>query len=231
MADENDDILALFEGLRVADVRDGMDWIGLPNKGSVSRKIRPLIPGKRMCGRAFTVKSRPSEKAAPALTPDEYTEWAYDYWYKEVAVSPWKSELRPGDVVVIEGHDLGVGEVGSNNSLGWHVMGAVGVVTSGGVRDSDECVRQGVPIFARYRSQSMTQGRIEFDQAKIPVAVGGVLVRPGDIVVGDGDGVIVVPIERAEEVAKYARQELEHDKATRRKFYEQLGWPLDETVS
>jgi regulator of RNase E activity RraA len=227
-----DDVLQMFEGLRVADVRDGMDWVGLPNKGSVTREIRPLIPGKRMVGRAFTVRSRPSEKVPPpGYTPEEYTRWAYDYWYGEVNTSrTWKDDLRPGDVVVIEGADLGVGEVGSNNSLGWHVKGAVGVVTSGGVRDSDECIRQGIPIFARYRSQSMTQGRIEFAEAKQPVALGDVLVRHGDIVVGDGDGVIVVPIERAAEVAKYARQELENDKVTRRKYYEALGWPLDETV-
>jgi 4-hydroxy-4-methyl-2-oxoglutarate aldolase len=231
VASDDDDILKLFEGLRVADVRDGMDWVGLPHKGTVTREIRPLFQGAKMCGRAFTVKSRPTEKTPPAgHTPEEYTEWAYKYWYGEVATAHWVDELRPGDVVVIEGPDLNVGEVGSNNSLAWRVKGAVGVVTSGGVRDSDECIRQGLPIFARYRSQTMTQGRIEFDAAKVPVAIGDVLVRQGDIVVGDGDGVIVVPIERAREVAKYARQELENDKATRRKYYEALGWPLDETV-
>lgn len=229
----DDQILASFEGLRVADVRDGMDWIGLPHRGTVSRDIRPLFQGAKVCGRAFTVRSRPTDKVVPAgLSPDEYTKWAYDYWYTDVYTSKkWSSDLRPGNVVVIEGHDLNVGEVGSNNSLGWHVLGAVGVVTGGGVRDSDECVRQKVPIFARYRSQAMTQGRIEFSGAQIPVAVGDVLIQPGDIVVGDGDGVIVVPQERAEEVAKYARQELENDKATRRRYYEELGWPLDETVA
>jgi regulator of RNase E activity RraA len=53
-----DDVLQMFEGLRVADVRDGMDWVGLPNKGSVTREIRPLVEGKRMLCRAFTVRSR-----------------------------------------------------------------------------------------------------------------------------------------------------------------------------
>jgi regulator of RNase E activity RraA len=227
----NDDILKLFEGLRVADVRDGMDWIGLHHRGTVTREIRPIVPGVRMCGRAFTVRSRPTDKTIPHLTPEEYTDWAYNYWYKEVYSSAaWRDRLRPGDVVVIESHDLGVGEVGSNNSLGWHVLGAVGVVTSGGVRDSDEIVRQGIPVFARYRSQAMTQGRLEYADAENPVALGDVLVRPGDIVVGDGDGVIVVPIEHAEQVATYARQELEKDKRTRRRYYEQLGWELDETV-
>ena len=226
-----DDVLELFRGLRVADVRDGMDWIGLPHRGSVTREVRPLTDDMRLLGRAFTVRSRPTDKPAPAMTPDEYTEWAYDYWYTEVNTSKgWKQDLRPGDVVVIEGADLNVGEVGSNNSLGWHVQGAVGVVTSGGVRDSRECIQQGVPIFARYRSQAMTQGRIEFADVNQPVALGDVAVRQGDIVVGDADGVIVVPLERAVEVAKYGRQELENDKRIRRQYYETLGWPLDETV-
>jgi len=226
-----DDVLELFRGLRVADVRDGMDWIGLPHRGSVTREIRPLTDQMSLVGRAFTVRSRPSDKAAPVMTPEEYTDWAYDYWYTEVNTSKgWKQELRPGDVVVIEGADLNVGEVGSNNSLGWHVQGAAGVVTSGGVRDSRECIQQGVPIFARYRSQAMTQGRIEFADVKQPVALGDVLVRQGDIVVGDADGVIVVPVERAVEVAKYGRQELENDKRIRRQYYETLGWPLDDTV-
>ncbi|WP_298992711.1 RraA family protein [uncultured Pseudokineococcus sp.] len=227
-----DEVLALFEGLRVADVRDGLDWVGLPHRGSVTREISSVAPGMSLCGRAFTVRSRPSDKVVPhGISPEEYTDWAREYWYGEVNTSKaWRDQLRPGDVVVIEGADLGVGEVGSNNSLGWHTLGAVGVVTSGGVRDVDECVRQGVPIFARYRSQSMTQGRIEFADAGEPVALGDVLVRRGDVVVADGDGVIVVPVERAEEVARYGRQELENDKAIRRGYYETLGWPLDETV-
>jgi regulator of RNase E activity RraA len=71
---------------------------------------------------------------------------------------------------------------------------------------------------------------MEYDAHNVPITLGGVRVNPGDIVVGDGDGVIVVPQEHAEEVAKYARQELENDKAGRRKMYEQLGWAPDHTV-
>jgi len=126
---------------------------------------------------------------------------------------------------------VAVGEIGSNNSLSWFAAGAAGIVTSGGVRDRDECVVQQVPIFCRTRAQSMVQGRIEFDAAQVPINIGGALVRPGDIVVADGDGVIVVPIEHAETVAKYARQELDNDKVGRRRIYEKLGWELDDTVA
>lgn len=226
----SNEIVKLYEGLRVADVRDGLDWIGMPTKGSVSRSIMPIKEGMRICGPAFTVRSRVSQKQVPHLTPDEYTEWARKYWYKEVLHSPWDAELQPGDIVVLESPDCGVGEIGSYNSLDWHIKGAAGIVTSGGARDRDECREQGVPIFAQFRNQSMTQGRVEYEAAKIPVSIGGVQIKQGDIVLGDGDGVIAVPLEHAEQVATYARQENENDKAGRRRMYEQLGWALDDSV-
>lgn len=224
-------LAALFEGLRVSDVRDGMDWAGLHSKGSVSPDIAPLFQGAKVCGPAHTIRHRLSEKAVLPMSLDEYTTWAYSYWYKELYSYPLEKHLKRGEVVVVESPPgVAVGEIGSNNSLSWYAAGAAGIVTSGGVRDRDECILQRVPIFCRTRAQCMVQGRIEFDAAQVPVNIGGVLVRPGDIVVGDGDGVVVVPVEHAEVVAKYARQELEKDKAGRRKLYERLGWELDETV-
>lgn len=224
------EIKQLYTGLRVADVRDGMDWIGLFSKGSVSRHIRPIIPGSSMFGPALTVRGRASQVQPQTMTPDEYTEWARNYWYKKMHIEPYADQITPGDVLVFESPDLGVGQLGSNNTLNFLAHGAHGVVTSGGCRDTDEVRRQGLPVFAQYISQTMTQGRLEYDSHNIPVTVGDVLVYPGDIVVADGDGVIVVPQQHAAEVAKYARQELEHDKEARRKMYVQLGWELDETV-
>jgi regulator of RNase E activity RraA len=224
------ELVALFQGLRVSDVRDGLDWIGMPNKGSVHRDIQSIAEGMKFCGAAFTVRSRVSQKQVPQITGDDYTKWAREYWYGEVMHSPWDAELEPGDVVVLESPDCGVGEIGSYNSLDWHIKGAAAVVTSGGCRDRDECRAQGVPIFAQYRNQAMTQGRVEYEAAKIPVSVGGVQIKHGDIVLGDGDGVIAVPFEVAEQVAKYARQENENDKAGRRRMYQTLGWELDDSV-
>lgn len=224
------EIKKLYDGLRVSDVRDGMDWIGLFSKGSVHRDVRPLFEGARVAGPALTVRLVASHMQAPPLTPDEYTEWARNFWYKERHIEPYVDEIRQGDVVVIEAPDLGVGQLGSYNTLNFYVHGAQGVITSGGVRDVDECRIQKVPIFARFISQSMTQGRIEYVEHNTPITVGGVRVNPNDLVVGDGDGVIVVPEEHIEEVAKYARQEAVNDKRGRRRMYEQLGWEPDDTV-
>jgi 4-hydroxy-4-methyl-2-oxoglutarate aldolase len=76
----------------------------------------------------------------------------------------------------------------------------------------------------------MVQGRLQYDARNIPVDVGEVWVTSGDIVVADGDGVIVVPRALAVDVATYAHQELRSDKAARRRMYEEQGRVLDETV-
>ncbi|TNM69727.1 RraA family protein [Streptomyces sp. NP160] len=202
----------------------------MPNKGSVDRSIMPIAEGMRFCGPAFTVRSRVTQKQVPQITGDEYTEWARNYWYKEVQIQPWDSELQQGDIVVLESPDAGCGEIGSYNSLDMHIKGAAAVVTSGGARDRDECIAQGVPIFARWRNQAMTQGRVEYETYGVPVTIGGVQIKPGDIVVGDGDGVVAVPREHAELVARYARQENENDKKGRAALYGKLGWELDEST-
>jgi 4-hydroxy-4-methyl-2-oxoglutarate aldolase len=226
------ELLELYEPLRVADVRDGMDWNMLHYKGSVSPDIKTLWRGAKMVGFARTVQYLPSNQQVGGMTPDEYTRWAREYWYGPGGMTDdgLKEDLEDGDIVVVDASDVDVGLVGSNNTLHWTTLGARGVLTNGGVRDTDEVELQRIPVFSRYISQTMTQGRVEFAHKDLPVDIGGQVVRPGDIIVGDGDGVIVVPIEHAESVAKYAHQELENDKQGRRRFYEQLGRPLDDTV-
>jgi len=227
---EYSEIKKLYDGLRVSDVRDGMDWIGLFSKGSVARDIRPLFDGARVAGPALTVRLVASQEQAPPISPDEYTEWARNYWYKEKHIEPYVNDIVEGDVVVIEAPYLGVGQLGSYNTLNFYLHGAQGVVSSGGVRDTDECRLQKVPVFTQYIGQTMTQGRIEYLEHGVPITIGGQRVNPRDLVVGDGDGVIIVPEQHIEEVAKYARQEADNDKRGRRKMYEQLGWAPDHTV-
>ncbi|NLS75861.1 MAG: RraA family protein [Chloroflexi bacterium] len=225
---ENQEMLALYAGLRVADVRDGMDWNMMHHYGSMSPAIRPLYRA-RAIGIARTARYLPYQGTVPSMTPDEYTEWVR-WYYKEVCNYPWMEDVQPGDFVVIDQSGVDVGLMGSNNSLGGVRRGAVGYVTNGGVRDTDELILQRIPFWSAMCSQGMVQGRVQFDAKDVPVSVGGVLVHPGDVVVADGDGVIVVPRGIAAEVARYARRELEGDKAGRRKLYEALGRELDDTV-
>jgi len=131
---------------------------------------------------------------------------------------------------VIDQSGVDVGLMGSNNGMDGLINGATGYVTSGGVRDTDELILEKVPFWSRMVSHGMVQARLQFDAFDIPVAVGGVTVFPGDVVVADGDGVIVVPQDIARDVAVYAHQELRNDKVARRGKYGELGLTLDETV-
>jgi regulator of RNase E activity RraA len=128
--------------------------------------------------------------------------------------------------------DGDVGSVGSFNSLLWISKGARGIVSNGGIRDIDEVVKQKVPVYLDYmeRGRGIRPGRNEIESVNKPVTVGGVLVRPGDVIVADGDGVIVVPREYAKPVAEFAREIMNKDKTGRKGLYEQLDIPLDKTV-
>lgn len=226
--DERQMLLDLYKDLRVADVRDGMDWCMMHHVGSMSVDIRPLYR-TRAFGIARTARYLPYQGTIPVMSPEEYTEWV-GWYYNTVCTYPWVQEIQPGDFVVIDQSGVNAGLMGSNNGLECKRNGAHGLVTNGGVRDTDELILQQVPFWSKMVSQGMVQGRLQYDAHNIPVQVGGVLVHPGDVIMADGDGVIVVPRDKAVEVAKYARREMTNDKESRRKLYEALGMELDDTV-
>jgi regulator of RNase E activity RraA len=235
-AAEDKQILALFDGLRVADVSDGMDQAGLADVGLVSAAIGPLWRDTknfkhRIVGIAVTARYVPTNQPRlGALKTEEFNRWMGD-WYTNRSPEPFVPLLREGSVVVIEEAPLtDVGSIGSNNIMGWKVRGCVGVITSGTARDTDEIAAQGIPLYYRKPGRGIRPGRNEIESVNRPIVVGGVLVMPGDVVVGDGDGVIVVPRAHSARVAKYARETLENDKAARRGLYEKLGLPEDDSV-
>jgi 4-hydroxy-4-methyl-2-oxoglutarate aldolase len=143
---------------------------------------------------------------------------------------PWIDTIEPGDFCVIDQSGVDAGLMGSNNALVGFGKGARGYVTNGGVRDTDEIKLEGIPFWSKFMSQSMVQARLQFDAYDIPIAVDGVLVHPGDVIVADGDGVIVVPQDIAHDVAHHAHRELSNDKASRRNLYAKLDIPLDHSV-
>ena len=108
--------------------------------------------------------------------------------------------------------------------------GAVGVVTDATARDTDEVITEQVPLYLRKPGRGIRPGRNEVESVNRPVVVGGVLVKPGDVVVADGDGVVVVPRDVALKVAEFAHKIIESDKAGRRELYKKLGLPDDPSV-
>ena len=152
-------------------------------------------------------------------------------YYSEICSDPWSKDIQPGDFICLDVAHIDVGLLGSNNTLHCKKAGAVGFMTNGGgIRDTDEVILQKIHVWSYFISQPMDQARIRFIEKDIPVAIGGVAIYPGDVVVADGDGVIVVPRKAAKDVAAYAWQEASADKKSRKQLYIELGMELDSSV-
>jgi regulator of RNase E activity RraA len=229
-------VLKAFEGLRVADVSDGMDFVGLQDVGLVNPEIHPLWKdavnySHRIIGVAVTVRYVPTQQPpAGRRSEAEFDQWVGDF-YTARSPEPFVPLLREGSVVVIEeAPETDVGSIGSNNIMNWKLHGAVGVITSNTCRDTDEIITQKVPLYLKQVGRGIRPGRNEVESVNRPIVLGGVLVMPGDVVVADGDGVIVVPRAVALDVAAYAHKVIEGDKNARRDLYKKLGLPEDKST-
>jgi 4-hydroxy-4-methyl-2-oxoglutarate aldolase len=221
-AEDNKRILDMYKWLRVADVSDGMDVVGLQNVGLVDPEIHALWKDTdtfthRVSGIAVTARYVPTNKREPRM--DEKT---IGRWYSTITSEAFMKVLAPGSMLVIDAMDDGESRsIGSTNILSWKKLGMVGLVTGGGLADTDEIIHHKVPTYFRRLARGIRPGRNELESVNRPVTIGGVLVRPGDVVVADGDGVVVVPRERAEEVAEAALQFL--DNVGRERYIKETG--------
>jgi len=230
-------LIEKYEGLRVTDVLDALQAVGLQDLTLMDKTIRPLWRdynvrlGHRFYGVAVTYQYLPTNQLPAGKLPyDQFRQW-HGHWYGEDAPELFSNILKPGHVVVIDAHDIeNTGFVGSNNALSWMSKGATGVVTNGCCRDTDELIIQRVPVYSKCQGGGTRPGRIEAGAINIPVSVGGVMVRPGDFIVADGDGVVVVPQEHIDQVAEIAWDIASGDKKGRRQLYEKMNMELDETV-
>ena len=234
----DEQILKLYEGLRVADVSDGMDMVGLRDAGLLDQSIEPLWKDTEnmthiICGIAVTGRYIPTMKVLKNPMPkEEFQKWEGN-WYGNYSTEAYTKHVKPGSIVVLDVQGDGdTGSVGSNNGLSWVSKGARGIISNGGIRDTDEVIKQRIPVYLDHmkRGRGIRPGRNELESVNQPVTIGGVVIRPGDVIVADGDGVICVPREFAKPVAEFAREILVGDKKARKALYEKLGMPLDKTV-
>lgn len=234
-ADEDSLLLEQFKGLRVADISDGMDRVGLPGSGLIDPAIQPLWKNidnlsHQFHGIALTMRYVPTMRKKLPENLENFSTWESD-WYNKISSETWAQLIRPGTAVVIDDvEEADIGSIGSYNILAWYKQGAVGVVTDASARDTDEIIKEGVPIYLHHKGRGIRPGRNELESVNRPVVVGGVTVCPGDVIVADGDGVIVVPRSVAGKVAVLARKILDADKAGRRQLYKDMGFPPDQTV-
>jgi 4-hydroxy-4-methyl-2-oxoglutarate aldolase len=183
--DRSNHLATGLEGSTAALVSDALDRLGLRQQ-AMTPGLTPLAEGMKVVGRAVPVVVR----ATDHLPADAYVT-------ERAAVEA----LAPGDVPVFSvpaGVTAAIwGELFSNAAIG---RGAAGVVVDGYVRDVRQIVALDFPVFCRGYSLLDTWGRAEVAEFGVPAECGGVLVSPGDVIVGDVDGVVVVPAEAVGDV-------------------------------
>jgi 4-hydroxy-4-methyl-2-oxoglutarate aldolase len=179
-----------FRGVATASVADSVDKI-CGKRGYMDHELRPRINEKRIVGPAVTVLEGPTTEFLPPQHALELIDAA-----------------AAGSVMVIAiDGEANVAIWGGLMTAGSYARGLAGAVLDGGVRDIYEIRRDyDFPVIARSVSPGTTLGRFKTLGANVPVVCGGIEVNPGDIIVGDADGVVVVPRAKAEEVLTMAQE-------------------------
>ena len=173
-------LLRAYEGQAAATVHEAMG-----RRGALDPAIKPLAADMTVCGRALTVRCHTGDNLMLV---------------KAVSMA------GPGDVIVADmGSAVASGPFGEVLAVECMARGAAGLVVSCTVRDSREIIRMGFPVFSAglcvRGTAKATLGTINH-----PICIGGEIVRPGDLIVGDADGVVVVPLEEAPDILRLAEE-------------------------
>lgn len=157
-------------------------------RGALGGRIAPLSPRMKVAGPAFTVELRPGDNLM---------------FHAALALA------QPGDVIVVEGKgDRSAALCGTIMTTQAQASGLAGFVVDAAVRDSDEIIESGFPVFSVGTNPNGPTkglpGRVNW-----PVSLAGVTVNPGDLIVGDADGVVVVPRENVAEILVLAQQKVD----------------------
>jgi 4-hydroxy-4-methyl-2-oxoglutarate aldolase len=183
---------ATFAGLGVATVHEAAGRTGI-----VDIALTQIVPGSRVAGPARTALCAPGDNTmAHAVI----------------------AHANPGDVLVLTSLEPApVALVGELLATQAQTRGVAGILVDGAVRDLDELAAIGLPIWTRFvRAQGGTKG--EVGKLDVPVVVGGVEIRPGDLVVLDCDGALALPRARVDEVLPLALERAEVERAMRTRY-------------
>ena len=194
-----DDLRARFAGVAVATLS-----VALRKRGYHDifiEGVRGSREGDRIVGRARTLRFIP-------FRPDLFASHGGGFNAQKRAFD----SVEPGEVLVVEARgERGTGTVGDVLALRAQVRGAAGIVTDGGVRDFDAVRGFEIPVFSQGAHPSVLGRRHVPWETDVTIACGGAAVQPGDVIVGDGDGVIVIPPALVEEVLAEAETQDRED--------------------
>jgi len=189
---EGDPLIAGFKSTYPASVSDAVEIV--TGKNGTMRYDMKLMTGSNLVGRAVTALARPA-------TPAESTAAIATKHSGEMI-----DQARPGEVgvIVMEG-TLDIAAMGNLMATAAMERGMAGMVVDGAIRDMWDLRRMGLTVYARSKTPRTTVGHYATVARNVAVECAGVTVRPGDIIVADEDGVVVVPQERAAEILKEAQ--------------------------
>ena len=202
----SDEVLEAIGGLGAATVFYLLHMRGIGRKygaGPIAMSgVAALAPGRKLVGRAVTLRYLPSRE-------DLQTEIATSAGADGMNATPrWQviETCGPGDILVSDA----MGQAGT--STGGEIVygrlcqrGAAGIVTDGAIRDAQATIDLGWPVYAGGRATMIGETSLLPYEFNVPIQCGGVLVRPGDVILGDDDGVVVIAAAFAEEIAQAGR--------------------------
>lgn len=209
----SDDLRAKLLAAPVAGLSQQLRKRGLDNV--TVDGVRPLHPDAKLVGIARTLRFIPNRE-------DLFARHGGGYNAQKRAFDA----VGAGEVIVIEARgETGSGTLGDVLAIRAHARGAAGIVTDGGVRDASAVAAVGIPVYsAGAHPAVLGRKHVPWD-VDVTIACGGTAVQPGDVIVGDADGVIVIPPSLAEEVADAALAQEEEDAWIAQRVAE--GHPVD----
>ncbi len=186
-------------------ISDILDEMGLTQQ-ALPKEIQAIEPGQTLAGRALTLLGEPTDSVDPAVI--------------FVPFLKMLGEISAGDVLVSQPNDEVAAHLGELSSETAQYRGARGAVIDGGARDTDYIRKIGFPVFARYTTPRDIVGRWRLTAFNVPIEIGGVEIDPGDFVLGDRDGVLIIPQEVAGEVITKAEQVVHTENLVRKAILE-----------
>jgi 4-hydroxy-4-methyl-2-oxoglutarate aldolase len=210
--EENKDLVARLAAIPYTGaISDILDEMGLTEQ-VLPKDIQSILPGQTLAGRALTLLG--------GLTTSNDADIIFRPFLRMLG------EIQPDDVLVSQPNDSLVAHLGELSSETAQHRGARGAVIDGGVRDVDYIIRLGFPVFARYKTPRDINGRWRLVDHQVPITIGNVHIRPGDYVVGDRDGVLIIPQEIAGAVVAKAEEVVQTENLVRKAILEGIH-PLE----